>query len=99
MCIVDRTIIRNIWKLRMGLSVEQSSCSIPSFYPSPVRISMARRLPVIAHSGWATVKLDIGKIHGLGEAELMLNPFFLPCPCPPTYYRGPLVASAYCEWG
>jgi hypothetical protein len=28
----------------------------PSFYPSLVRISMARRPPVISHSGWATVK-------------------------------------------
>jgi hypothetical protein len=32
----------------------------PSFYPSPVRISMARRPPVISHSGWATVKLASG---------------------------------------
>ena len=31
----------------------------PSFYRSPVRISMARRPPVISHSGWATVKLGI----------------------------------------
>jgi len=51
-CIVDRTIIRNIWKLRMGLSVKQSSCSIPSFYPSPVRISMARRLPDTMGNDW-----------------------------------------------
>ena len=29
----------------------------PSFYRSLVRISMARRPPVISHSGWATVKL------------------------------------------
>src|SRR5215468_3815478 len=32
-------------------------CPWRAFYPSPVRISMARRLPVIFHSGWATAKL------------------------------------------
>ena len=36
-----------------------SVCPWRAFYPSPVRISMARRLPVISHSGWATVKLGI----------------------------------------
>src|SRR6516225_5689138 len=35
-----------------------SVCPWRAFYPSPVRISMARRPPVISHSGWATVKLD-----------------------------------------
>src|SRR6516165_6081562 len=34
-------------------------CPWRAFYPSPVRISMARRPPVISHSGWATVKLGI----------------------------------------
>src|SRR6516164_3976430 len=34
-------------------------CPWRAFYPSPVRISMARRLPVIFHSGWATAKLGI----------------------------------------
>src|SRR5215467_16133404 len=34
-------------------------CPWRAFYPSPVRISMARRLPVISHNGWATVKLGI----------------------------------------
>src|SRR6516162_7272603 len=34
-------------------------CPWRAFYPSPVRISMARRPPVISHSGWATAKLGI----------------------------------------
>ena len=36
-----------------------SVCPWRAFYPSPVRISMARGLPVIFHSGWATAKLGI----------------------------------------
>ena len=47
MCIVDRTIIRNIWKLRMGLCSMQERASREGV-----------RMP-ITQSGWATVKLGI----------------------------------------
>src|SRR6516164_4130965 len=48
----------------------------PSFYPSLVHISMARRLPPCHCPEWLATVEDIGQIYGwwLGEVELTFDP-------------------------
>jgi hypothetical protein len=59
MCIVDRTIIRNIWKLRMGLCSMQERASREGV-----------RMP-ITQSGWATVTRESQNLTDLQRTRAM----------------------------